>query len=179
MKDEIRNKMMQKRNNLSFCEVQSLSNKIFENLKPILNKYNKFFVYVSFSKEVDTKKIINYLLDYNKEVYVPKIENKNMFAVKIDNQTEFRQNKFNIFEPVNCCFEKNFDNFVCLTPCLATDLFGNRIGYGGGYYDKFLSNKNSSNVALCYSFQILPKIESEIYDIKMDKIITENEVINI
>ncbi len=105
-----------------------------------------------------------------------------MIAVEINNFNNMTVNKWGILEPTivdNNNIGKTFD--LIIVPGVAFDRNGNRIGYGGGYYDKYINNLKHKHklLALAYDVQIVNNIESEIHDIIIDYIVTENEFINI
>ena len=175
-KHRIRHEMKELRDGLDVLAVERLSEEVFENFKKTnLNEFEKFFVYNSFGSEVKTQKIIKNLFLRGKRVYMPKINEKQMQAVLVDKQTNFKRGSFGIFEPVGELEE--FDDFVAVIPCIAVDKDGNRIGYGGGYYDKFLKGKNALKVALCYDFQIVDKIPAEDFDVQVDIIVSDKSII--
>ena len=176
MKNELRVEFKNLRNQLGGEIIKKLSHQIFLNLKPILQKVNKtkFFVYNSFNCEVKTDEIIQFLIDNNKLVFLPKVQGENMVAIKIEKTTNFKTNKFGINEPVGV--PENIDDFVAIVPCLAVDKKGNRLGYGGGFYDKFLKAKTSIKIAICYDFQVVDNIKSMPFDVPMDLIVTEKQV---
>lgn len=176
MKNELRVKFKNLRNQLGDEIIKKLSHQIFLNLKPILQNVNKtkFFVYNSFNSEVKTDEIIQFLIDNNKLVFLPKVEGENMVAIKISKTTNFKTNKFGINEPVG--ETENIDDFVAIVPCLAVDKKGNRLGYGGGFYDKFLKAKTSIKIAICYDFQVVENIESMSFDVLMDLIVTDKQI---
>lgn len=173
-KQNIRNQILNKRENLTSKEALLLSNQVFTKLLPFFSHYNNFFIYHSFKNEVDTKQIIKFLLENNKNVFLPKIENGNMVAVKFN--YNMQKNYYGIEEP---CGEKiEIFNFVSIIPAIALDNQGNRIGFGKGYYDKFLKNNPCLKIALCYDFQLLKKIPFKKHDVKMDIIITPSKIID-
>lgn len=114
------------------------------------------------------------MIDNNKLVFLPKVEGENMVAIKISKTTNFKTNKFGINEPVG--ETENIDDFVAIVPCLAVDKKGNRLGYGGGFYDKFLKAKISIKIAICYDFQVVENIESMSFDVSMDLIVTDKQI---
>lgn len=179
MKKTLREQMKQKRNKLSTFEVEKFSHQIFENFKKELKNLdcNTFFVYNSFGNEVRTNEIVEFLLKEGKKVYMPRVEGKQMVAVQVQQNTQFAISSYGIMEPVGEA--EQIDDFVCLAPCLAVDSFGNRLGYGGGYYDKFLANKHSINIAICFNFQCVAKLEPNQFDQPMQLIITQNSVIKL
>ena len=106
-------------------------------------------VYLSLPNEVDTQPTINYFIN-SKPIAVPKITDSNMDFYFINPQTKFQSNQFGILEPINSQKVSNFQNAVCLTPGLCFDKNGNRLGYGRGFYDKFLNQNNIYSIGLCY-----------------------------
>ena len=172
-KNSIRKEIKNIRNNMNEDEVKNKSliiqNKVINLIKEF--KDINYFVYKDFKNEVETSLIINYLLDNNKNVYLPKIINNEMFAVKYSKDTKLEKGTFGIYEPIG--ETTNINNFVCITPLVAIDLKGNRIGQGKGYYDKFLKDKKCKKIGICYDFQIVENITKDSYDIPLDIIISE------
>lgn len=105
-----------------------------------------------------------------------------MVFIKINSLENLVTSSYGILEPVGDKSNFNVDNLgLIVMPGLAFDKQGNRLGYGGGYYDKFLSSNKIDNkkIALAYDFQVLDKVPSEKHDIKIDSIITEDNEIDI
>ena len=177
-KQRIRQEMKQLRNGLDVFAVEALSQEVFKRFLELgLSGCKIFFVYNSFGSEVQTKKIIEHLLVNNKKVYLPRVEGQIMQSVPIDENTKYLKNKFGITEPVGNNDEIN--DFVAIMPCLAVDKFGNRIGYGKGYYDKFLQNKKALKIILCYDFQLVNDLAPDEFDIPADMIITDKRILEI
>lgn len=185
-KKRIREEMIKKRNYLSEETKKEYDELIFKQLieSDIYNKSKKIFTYVSFGSEIDTIKFIKYALNENKDIYVPKTNKikKEMVAIRINSLENMDVDNWGILEPKSVDkneIGKDFD--LILIPGLAFDREGNRIGYGGGYYDKYLSQIKEENnkIVLAYDFQILNNIENEHYDIKVSYIITNDEFIKI
>ena len=177
-KQQIRQEMKELRKGMDIFTIKDLSEKVIANLYSLdLYQADKFFIYNSFGGEVETHKLISNLINLGKKVYLPKIVGKQMQSVRVDETTSFEMNLFGILEPIGD--GEVIDNFIAIMPCLAVDLHGNRIGYGGGYYDKFLKNKYASRIALCYDFQILDNIKVADYDVPLDVIVSDKRVIEI
>lgn len=185
-KNVIRKEIAKLRNNLKLEDKKILDEKIFNFLikSDFYKKSKRIFIYVSYNNEVDTKEIIEYSLKNDKIIYVPKIniEDKTMKAIRIHSLNELYVNKYGILEPN--IVDKNYiesDFDLIVLPGIAFDKVGNRIGYGGGYYDKYLSvlECKINKVALAYEFQVIDNIETEKHDIKVDCVITDNEIIYI
>ena len=103
-----------------------------------------------------------------------------MIAVKINSFAELNVDNYGILEPISVDKEKIASDFdIIVMPGVAFDKEGNRIGYGGGYYDKYLEKNifKAKKIALAYEEQILEKIETDYHDIKVDFIINTEKII--
>lgn len=175
-KKEIRKEMLKKRDALPKDYVYEQSDKVFKLLKTVNGFFNaeSFFVYVDFRNEIKTDKIIDFLK--NKIVYLPKIDGENIYAVKKGEETSL--NKYGISEPKsNNAYTGKID--VCIIPLVACSRKGDRIGFGKGYYDRFLKNTNSLKIGLAYSWQVSDDFENDFFDEKLDIIVTEKEIIEV
>lgn len=183
MKKEIRQKIRKKRKMLSEEEWEAKSNIIQEKFLNSFNwkNYSVFLCYAHFDKEVKTDIIIKKLLSEGKIVCIPKIDWRNKFFIPV------RINSFSDIDFSKKIPEAERGSFIAyeainlsITPGVAFDIFGNRVGMGGGFYDKFFHLfKNIFKVALAFDFQILDdKIPVEEHDCKMDLIITEKRVLS-
>ena len=137
-------------------------------------------IYVSLPEEVDTKNIINALLsDPYKSVIVPRVRRSGGLKLyKIHSINDLASGSYSILEPRPDCQEigtGEVDLFI--TPGVAFDRFGVRLGWGKGYYDTLLKKVKVPRIALAYSFQIVPQLPKMSYDIPVDKVITEKEII--
>ncbi|MCY6356491.1 5-formyltetrahydrofolate cyclo-ligase [Clostridium sp. ZS2-4] len=150
-------------------------NKLINSKEYIDSKH--IFTYVSFNNEVDTQRFIQHALQDDKCVYVPKVisKQKGMKAIQIKSVNELKKGMYGIWEPAS--FEFSVDEQVIdlvVVPGIAFDIFGGRVGYGGGFYDRFLKklNSNAVKLALAYDFQVMDKVPVEIHDVFIDRIIT-------
>lgn len=135
-------------------------------------------VYMSSFGEADTSFIISHSLEDGKKVCVPVSRADGTLKLSLYNG-KFKKGLYGIYEPADPVFvDFSFPQLI-LIPGLAFDKRGNRLGFGKGYYDRFLSEASGIKVGLCYAFQLADKIPSEPHDIKMDMIITENGITNI
>ncbi len=181
-KESIRKKILSLRSLLPQDESRKRSELIFQNLKklPVFNNANVIHTYVSSKKnEVDTIEIIKYLFSIGKRVVIPVVdkENKTLIHSELRDLFELKKSTFGLLEP-NVIREVKLDEIdIVIVPAVAVDRNGNRIGFGGGYYDKFLSQVNCPKIALVYDFQVVEKIEPERSDIPVDFIVTENDII--
>lgn len=126
-----------------------------------------FFVYRSVDFEADTLKIIEALLNAGKEVLLPRIENGEMYAVPYSEDTEL---VYGIPQPKS---GKERTAQVILTPLLAFDNEGYRLGYGGGYYDKYFEKHGGLRVGLAYGGQAVENLPHDRFDAPLHAVITE------
>lgn len=136
-------------------------------------KYSVFFVYNSFGSEADTHKLIQYLLSVGKTVCLPRVDGEKMLAVPYGG--DMKISRLGVLEPQGEEYSGKIN--VAIMPLLAVDCKGARLGYGGGYYDRFFKDKNILKVGYCFDFQVIDEVPSLKHDVKVDMIITEKRVI--
>lgn len=184
-KKVLRNKILSIRDSLDNNEKELMDKKIFNELinTDLYNKTSNIFIYISFNNEINTIKIIEKAFEDKKSVFIPKVykDDKSMKAIKLNSFNELKKNSMGILEPIddsNYIEKENIDLIV--VPGVVFDNECNRIGYGGGYYDRYLSDIKfkKNKIALAYDLQIVDKIECEAHDIKVDYIITNTSIIN-
>lgn len=143
-----------------------------EHFMTAFGSYSRYFVYLSFGTEAETGPLIERLLALGKEVYAPRLAGREMAAVRWTGET--RQNRYGIAEPVGPPYDGPLD--VAVVPLLAADLAGHRLGYGGGYYDRFLAERPMLKVGFCLEEQILEALPHEPHDIRLDALVTDRQV---
>ena len=171
MKKELRKEIIYLRDNLEdrYNKSMIIKNKIM-NLD-IYKNSKVIALYSSMKSEVDTKELIKESLELGKKVLLPRILNKNkMIFIEINNDTNYERNTFGVLEPIGI-EEKNID--LMIIPGVAFDKDNNRLGYGRGYYDKYLKDKDLYKIGICFHEQLVDNIEVDEHDIKMDLIITD------
>lgn len=138
-------------------------------------------IYLPFNGEVDVLPLGYECIKTNKKLYVPLVCGDTMKACRVygfDFEKDYAKNKFGIYEPLNTCECVNADMLdLIIAPAVAADTQNTRLGYGGGYYDKFLCNANVCTFAVCYDFQIVKPplyIPRGEFDIQMDYVFTNN-----
>jgi len=174
----LRKHLLEQRDSISFDLMEIHSNKIFSKLikTKIISEAKSIGCYYSIGSEVQTHEIINHFLSENKSVSLPKVTQDSMSFRKIDDFSKLEKSEYDISEPKDTApIEQKHD--VILVPCIGLDINGNRIGYGVGFYDKYLEGKDVVKIALAYSKQIVKTIPASTMDVKMDWIITEKDVI--
>lgn len=140
-----------------------------------------FLCYVSTEIEVDTKEFINALLSAGKKVAVPRCEGgpSEMNFYYINSLDELSSGSFGVLEPQSDK-EKMLtetENTICIVPAFMFDKSGYRLGYGKGYYDRYLSKYKGSTIGICYSRNIKDELFHGKYDRTVDMIVTEKQII--
>ncbi|MCD7755134.1 MAG: 5-formyltetrahydrofolate cyclo-ligase [Firmicutes bacterium] len=128
--------------------------------------------YLSYNQEVRTAPILRQALSDGKQVAVPKVSGDRMRFICLPDLTQVERGYAGIPEPIADGPVADDPTALVLMPGLAFDPQGHRIGYGGGFYDRFLAEEpGHPTVALCYTFQVLPRLETEAFDIPVDLVI--------
>lgn len=177
-KPTLRKLLIKQRDSLSKENKSEYDMKIYKEIinSNIYNESKCIFIYVSYKSEVDTLSLIKYSLEIGKIVCVPKVIDKdgNMVSLYIDNLEELKTGAFGIMEPVSTKIADPMDINLVIAPGLGFDKAGSRIGYGKGYYDRYLKlSKKAFKLGICYDFQVISYVPASSEDVKMDMIISE------
>ena len=134
------------------------------------------YAYLSFNQEVRTNPIIQRAWADGKRVAVPKVVGDEMVFIWIDSFEGLApQGAFHIMEPIEDGPIADDATALILMPGLAFDPQGHRVGYGGGYYDRYLAEQpHHPTVALCYDFQLYDHLDVDDYDVPVDVVITDS-----
>ena len=180
-KIEARKKYLDLRKKLDNVQIISKSISISNNLQDLpIWEHNFFHIYLSIKEknEVDTMPIINILNNKKKKVLIPKSDfnNNTMKSFLLNDNTVLKKNNYGITEPINNEeFLGRID--VIFIPLVAYDLIGNRVGYGKGFYDKFLRNQNNKILRVGLSFFNPEKrIKIDEHDENLDFCVTPNRI---
>mgnify|MGYP002516262900 FL=1 len=171
-KKEIRAKMKSIRNNIPnrLEREKDIQSQLFAFLKK--ENIDRLAIYISFDSEFNTKGIIKYCLLNNIKIYIPKInkEDELDFYLFDGNYSSLIKNKFSILEPNDN--SSTLDNNIkyMIIPGLACDKQGYRIGYGKGYYDKYIKKHDTYKIGLYFKEQILNYIPHNEDDLCYDTI---------
>lgn len=187
-KDILRRIMIRLRKGMDEVEHTQLSDAIYNNVVPFFEKHYghrkrlTVGLYYPIHREVNTIDIIKYVLSSGWSVYLPVISDSDLKIryKKFESFKNMKEGPFGIMEPKGSVgrFAKSLD--VLFVPGLAFDTKGYRVGYGKGYFDKYLSEngrKKTITVGLCFNFQIISDIPIQKHDVKLDYVITENKII--
>ena len=171
MKQELRKKYLSIRKNIcSTISSSIITKKVLSHPKIITS--STILIYMSYNNEVDTKEIINALLP-SKKIALPKVIDKEIKFYYINSILELSPGYYGILEPITTNPVNNYDNTICITPGVCFSRDGYRLGYGGGYYDRFLSKHKVYTIGLCYKECLVDALPHESHDKQIDEIITD------
>ena len=138
-------------------------------------------LYYSINSEVDTQELIDTVLKSGKRLALPVCrENSEMVFRYIQSRDDLTKGFFSALEPKSNLEEfKGAKHTVCVIPAIAFDKEGYRIGYGKGYYDRFLKGISAKTAGFSYNFSLADNLPYEKTDVPLDYVITEKEVIKI
>lgn len=138
-------------------------------LLPLYQAAETIYGYLPYNQEVRTVPMLQRALDEGKRVAVPKVFGEEMRFIYLNDLSRVAKGYAGIPEPVEDVPVADDRTALVLMPGLAFDPAGHRIGYGGGFYDRFLATEPlHPTVALCYDFQMLPHLETEEFDVPVD-----------
>ncbi len=183
IKTEFRAKYKNIRNSMNDKTREEKSKIITKRFVDNFSGFENYFIYINFSSEVETGDIIKYLIEHNKKISIPKcdIKNSTMQPTIFNRDSLMTKNAYGIYENnTDDIFHERID--VILLPALTVDRDGNRLGYGKGYYDKFINSLSYKPllIGLCYNEQICNEtLPSNKFDAKLDYVITDTEIIKI
>ncbi len=177
-KNTIRREQLALRAQLSLDEVHIKCKLIEQQLLSldILDEAEKLFYYAPIRNEVRLQQILE-----SKTVALPKVVNKTtMVFHQVDEATLYETSPYGIEEPINGKIVTPAENDLIIVPGCCFDLNGYRIGYGGGYYDRYLKrNPKGIKIGVVYHQHILDCLPRDSYDIAVDYVISEEKVIKI
>ena len=178
-KAALRCAIREKRAALSADAVAAMSATIVKRVweMPELVAARRVLCYADTQNEVSTRSLIADMLRAGYEVYLPKVVNKTvMKAVRLRDISSMEPGVYGVDEPVadEACPPDLFD--VICVPGVAFDRNGGRIGYGAGYYDRYLVNSNCVKIGLAYEMQLVDAVPRDAYDVQVDGVITEKAV---
>lgn len=179
-KQIIRKRMLEERVNIKQEDAKAFSSLIADKLLSLNSVRNAscIMAYYPFKNEPDLLPFIQRICDSGKSVALPCVTGEcEMRPVMFGNDTRLKTNRYGIPEPVisESCDIVNPD--VIIVPGTAFDIRLNRIGFGGGYYDRYLQNTNAVKIGVCFDFQVVDNIDTDEHDIPMDIVITEKRII--
>ncbi len=177
IKAKLRKKILKLRDELSSHDRETEDALIHDAVMNVIRDraVDTVLIYVSFRTEVDTHGIIDTCINSGIRVAVPRVEQREIVFYYIDSQSDLERGYMGIPEPTEGCVPVSAGSCssLIIAPGSVFDRNGNRIGYGGGYYDRFISrNPDIYSIGLAYSCQIVDSIPEDEWDRPLDMVIT-------
>lgn len=169
-KQEIRYKLKIKRRYFQDVRRDFADEVIAETFLAAYASFDSFLLYSAKGDEAKTSLIEKKLIELGKLVFYPRVEGENIVAVPYG---EMKEGAFGIKEPVGQAYTKKID--ITVVPLLAVNQKGFRVGYGKGFYDRYLKTHETKSVGLGYSFQ-LEEFEEDEWDEPLDEFICEKGI---
>ena len=173
-KKEVRAAIRAKKRAMTPEEIEERSAQLGELLagSPAYREADTIYGYLPYNQEVRTVPMLGRALLEGKRVAVPKVYGEEMRFIYLADLSKVAKGYGGIPEPIEDGPVAEDAHALVLMPGLAFDRQGHRIGYGGGFYDKFLAREpEHPTIALCYDFQLLPELETEEFDIPVDTVL--------
>ena len=170
-KKALRSTIRQQKRAMSEEEIQRRSEKLAELFyaSELYRNAATIYGYLPYNQEVRTTPMLEQALRDGKRIAVPKVYGDEMKFIYMEDLSQVEKGYAGIPEPIADDPIADDETALVLMPGMAFDPQGHRIGYGGGFYDKFLASEpNHPTLALCYEFQMLPNLETEEHDIPVD-----------
>lgn len=172
--------MRRQREKLSVPEKTKKDEQLFQNMALLTEEYLRkqpkgtVCCYVSLENEADTRQFLSWTLERGLFLAVPRVRGREMEFCKIASLKALVPGCYGILEPETACAAETPEQGLMLIPGLAFDRAGNRLGYGGGYYDRYLrKNPQFLKAGISYEFQIMDRLPAEEWDVPVDWIVTE------
>ena len=173
-KQELRRTSRERKRAMTEEEIVERSNALAEKFynTPAYQAASTIYGYLPYNQEVRTVPMLQRALDEGKRVAVPKVYGEEMRFIYLEDLTQVSKGYAGIPEPIADAPVAEDKQALVLMPGLAFDPQGHRIGYGGGFYDKFLAKEpHHPTLALCYEFQMQAHLDTEEFDIPVDTVL--------
>lgn len=177
-KKDIRNRILAERKRLSKEEWERKSQLIQQKVRshPLYKEAKELYCYMDVRGEVGTGQLIQKALEDGKKVAIPKVEGEEMEFYYIHSLSDVRKGAYGILEPDTKEMVSK-EPALLLMPGAVFDPSGGRIGYGGGYYDRYCrKHPKHKKMALAFDFQVVEKLPLEEFDIKAQWVLTERKI---
>lgn len=182
LKKELRSTIRSKRTSISGDEAKNAADRVAANVMGLEEYRNAktLLAYSAIRGELDVSKIVDDAISNGKTVAFPLCLDGGGLRLLVPNdETAFKIGAYGILEPdINNSRELCAEELdLIIAPGIAFDMFGNRLGQGGGYYDRLIDRTNAYTIGVGYDFQLFPELAVEIHDKRLDCIVTPSEIL--
>jgi len=176
-KAALRKLLLEKRDGTSHDLMEINSKRIHANLKkiPTFRLATKIGLYYPAGSEVFTQKIMQEAISNGLRVCLPKVRGEELEFREIDGFSSLEPGSFDIMEPKEGCPAAEKMEILVI-PAVGTSVDRHRIGYGRGFYDRYLAGRKVVKIALCFQKQVVRSIPHEEHDVRMDYVVTEERI---
>lgn len=174
-KTQLRSIIREQKRNMTPEQIDSASHELSEKLMQTecWNTADTVYLYISINQEVRTARLISSALKSGKKVAVPLVVGDEIVFKYISSHDDLHSGYWNVPEPDESCITADDKDALVIMPGLAFDSEGYRLGYGKGFYDRFLSREPEHHtIALCYGFQLVDSVPHELHDRVVNEIIS-------
>ena len=176
IKKDLRKTMLAKRAAISAAERKEANQKIFQSITslPEYEDALTIFVYVSVMDEPDTTALIKDAWKQGKKVCIPRcMELGTMHAYLLQDMNDLQEGRYGIPEPNDSCQRVEPEEIdLIIVPCVCCGVDGYRLGYGGGFYDRWLEKRSAPAAILCYEDMLMSSVPCEIHDQRTDILVS-------
>lgn len=177
-KDKLRKEIAAKKQQFTSEDLLLMSEEVFSVLEitGTFRDASTIFIYNAMPDEVSTQAFVKRWMG-EKNFYYPVVKGNDLVFRKVSKDLSFTQSSLGVNEPLGDDFTDFKKVDLIIVPGVAFDRSGNRLGRGKGYYDRFLPKLKAPKMGVCFDFQLYDKIAVSENDVKMDIIISENDLI--
>lgn len=168
-KEEARKTGIKARKNIPSSIRKDQETQIVKQMKEMMDRYEHIAFYMPIGQEVNIIAAIQYALDHHKHVYMPKVKENTLEFIEIYDLSDLLPGAFHIPEPTGHAVSLSLIELM-FVPLTSFDQYGNRTGYGKGYYDSILA-KIGYKVGVAFKQQMVENIETEVHDVRLDQVI--------
>ncbi len=181
-KASIRRDCLARRDALSQSEKKAKSRTIHERLSTVdeFRAASQLLCHVSKDSEVETQALMENLLKEGRRVLIPVAKRDGTLQwSKLNRLDELEPGAFGVLEPRadSLRLREPAKNALVIVPCVAFDMSGQRLGYGKGFYDRFLAQHGGKTIGLAFETQKVERIPAEAHDVPLDVVVTESQVL--
>ncbi len=182
-KRELRKELKKRRKRLAEEYKKSADRQIFRHIisLPEYQNAETIFCYVGTEEEINTRPVLERILSDGKRLGVPRCIGKGVMEVcMVSHLDQLKPGMYGILEPDESCTQIPPEEVdLAFVPCLSCSRDGRRLGYGGGYYDRYLTQTTCRKIALCQEKMLEDEIPVRGWDLRMDKVVTEKCIYNV
>ena len=181
MKEEMRREMLDMRQAMSEQSVRRGGEAIIQHLLSLscVQQAQSVMAYCAIKNEPDMWALIYALLDMGKHVALPCVAPEGIIAADFGRDTKMQRGAYGIPQPVLTPNYSRIEPDVVIVPGVVYDMQLFRIGFGAGYYDRFLANSSAVKIGVCFESQLVDNIDAEPHDVHMDFVVTERRVLGV